>query len=91
MSKRRRFTADFRAKVALEALRGDRTIQKMAARHSEPGEHVEAPSDGRLECDIFDGPTRLGWTTRGRSTIALPAPPQVQLQQQDLLNRILAA
>ena len=33
MSTRRRFTADFKAKVALEALRGDRTIQEIAARH----------------------------------------------------------
>ena len=31
MSKRRRFTADFKAKVALEALRGDKTIQEIAA------------------------------------------------------------
>ncbi len=33
MSKRRRFTADFKAKVALEALRGDKTIQEIAAKH----------------------------------------------------------
>ena len=33
MSKRRRFTADFKAKVALEALRGDKTIQEIAARY----------------------------------------------------------
>ena len=33
MTKRRRFTADFKARVALEALRGDRTIQEIAARH----------------------------------------------------------
>ncbi len=33
MTKRRRFTAEFKAKVALEALRGDRTIQEIAARH----------------------------------------------------------
>ena len=33
MSKRRRFTADFKARVALEALRGDRTIQEISARH----------------------------------------------------------
>ncbi len=33
MTKRRRFTADFKAKVALEALRGDRTIQEIAAKH----------------------------------------------------------
>lgn len=33
MTTRRKFTADFKAKVALEALRGDRTIQEIAARH----------------------------------------------------------
>lgn len=33
MTTRRRFTADFKAKVALEALRGDRTIQEIASRH----------------------------------------------------------
>ena len=33
MSTRRRLTADFKAKVALEALRGDRSIQEIAARH----------------------------------------------------------
>ena len=32
MTTRRRFTADFKAKVALEALRCDRTIQEIAAR-----------------------------------------------------------
>lgn len=31
MRTRRRFTADFKAKVALEALRGDKTIQEIAS------------------------------------------------------------
>lgn len=31
--KRRKFTDHFKAQVALEALRGDRTIQEIAARH----------------------------------------------------------
>ena len=33
MTRRRRFTSDFKAKVALEALRGDQTIQEIASRH----------------------------------------------------------
>jgi len=33
MAKRRKFTDQFKAKVALEALRGDRTIQEIAAKH----------------------------------------------------------
>ena len=33
MTARRRFTAEFKARVALEALRGDKTIQELAAKH----------------------------------------------------------
>ena len=33
MTKRRRFTAEFKARVALDALRGDKTIQQIAAKH----------------------------------------------------------
>ena len=31
--RRRRFTADFKKRVALDALRGDRTVQELAAKH----------------------------------------------------------
>ncbi len=33
MTKRRRFTAEFKARVALDALRGDKPIQEIAVRH----------------------------------------------------------
>lgn len=33
MAKRRRFTAEFKARVAKEALRGDRTVHQISARH----------------------------------------------------------
>lgn len=33
MAKRRKFTDQFKAKVPLEALRGDKTIQEIAAKH----------------------------------------------------------
>ena len=33
MTARRRFTADFKARVALAALRGDKTIQEIATKH----------------------------------------------------------
>lgn len=33
MTTRRRFTAAFKARVALEALRGDRTVQEISSRH----------------------------------------------------------
>ena len=50
MKRRRRFSGDLKAKVALEALRGDRTLQEIgleAPGSSEPGEHMEAASDRR--------------------------------------------
>ena len=34
MSKRKRYTAEFKAKVALEAIRGEHTIAEMASRHA---------------------------------------------------------
>jgi transposase-like protein len=33
MTTRRRFSADFKARVALDALRGDKTIQEIATKH----------------------------------------------------------
>ena len=33
MRRRRRFSGDLKAKVALEALRGDRTLQEIASKH----------------------------------------------------------
>ncbi len=33
MTTRRRFTGDFKARVALEAMRGDKTIQEIASKH----------------------------------------------------------
>ena len=51
MAKRRRFTDRFEAKVPLEALRGDKTIQELrgeASGASEPGERMEA-SGGRRD------------------------------------------
>ena len=33
MTTRRRFTGEFKARVAFEALRGDRTVQEIAAHH----------------------------------------------------------
>jgi len=42
MTTRRRFTAEFKARVALEALRGDRTIQEIAAKHQVHPNQVSA-------------------------------------------------
>ena len=42
MTKRRKFTPEFKAKVALEALRGDRTIQEIATKHQVHPNQVSA-------------------------------------------------
>ena len=34
MAKRRNFTSEFKAKVALEAIKGQRTVSEIAARHN---------------------------------------------------------
>ena len=48
MSARRRFTGEFKAKVAVEALRGDKTIQEIAVRHKvHPNQVSTRGSSGR--------------------------------------------
>ena len=42
MRTRRRFTAEFKARVALEALRGDKTVQEIATKHQVHPSHVSA-------------------------------------------------
>ncbi len=47
MSTRRRFSGDFKVKVALEALRGDKTIQEIATRHKIHPNLAETASDSQ--------------------------------------------
>ena len=42
MSRRRRFSGELKAKIALEALRGDRTLQEIASKHQVHPNHVNA-------------------------------------------------
>ena len=53
--KRRKFTDNFKAQVALEALRGDRTIQEIAARHNVLPTQVSAWKKQAVEgmADVF--------------------------------------
>ena len=44
MTTRRRFTAEFKARVALETLRGDKTVQEIAAKHKVPPNQLTCPS-----------------------------------------------
>ena len=42
MRKRRRFSGELKAKIALEALRGDRTLQEIASKHQVHPNQVSA-------------------------------------------------
>ena len=65
MAKRRKFTEQFKAKVALEALRGDKTIQEIAAKHQVHPNQVSTWKRQAVEgmADVFarggkpEGPT----------------------------------
>ena len=65
MAKRRKFTDQFKAKVALEALRGDKTIQENAAKHQVHPNQVSTWKRQAVEgmADVFahsrkaEGPT----------------------------------
>lgn len=62
MAKRRRFTAGFKAKVALEALRGDKTIQEIAARHKLHPNQISQWKRQAIEGlgDVFSNGSGLG-------------------------------
>ena len=62
MSKRRRFSGELKAKIALEALRGDRTLQEIAARHrvhpNQVGTWKRQAMEGLAEVFSGDGERR---------------------------------
>jgi transposase-like protein len=55
MRKRRRLTAEFKARVALEALRGDKMIQEIASKHQIQPNQVSAWKRRAVEgmSDVF--------------------------------------
>ena len=61
MTTRRRFTSEFKARVALEALRGDKTVQEIASKHKVHPNQVSMwkrqAIDG-LEAVFSNGPDR---------------------------------
>ncbi len=67
MTTRRRFTGEFKAKVALEALRGDKTVHEIATRHKvhpNTGKRLEAAGGGGDEGGILQGSGVEGTTRR---------------------------
>ncbi|MBW3245870.1 transposase [Epibacterium sp. DP7N7-1] len=62
MAKRRNFTDQFKAKVALEALRGDKTVLEIAARHQLHPNQVSTWKRQAIEgmADVFSGGKQAG-------------------------------
>ena len=50
MTNRRRFTAEFKARVALDALRGDQTIQEIAAKRKVHPNQVSSAAAAPVRC-----------------------------------------
>ena len=73
--KRRRFSGEQKAKIALEALRGDRTLQEIAARHRVHPNQVSTWKRQAMEglSEVFSGGggAERG-ITRARSAISTP-------------------
>ena len=57
MAKRRNFSDQFKAKVALEALRGDKTVQEIAAKHQLHPNQVSTWKRQAIDgmADVFSG------------------------------------
>ena len=64
MAKRRNFTDQFKAKVALEALRGDKTVQEIAAKHQLHPNQVSTWKRQAIDgmADVFSGGKQSGPT-----------------------------
>ncbi len=74
--KRRRFTAAFKAKVALAAARGDRTTAELAAKY---GVHTNQVSTWKKQ--LLAGAPELFADRRGR-------PPETSADEQELYEQI---
>jgi transposase-like protein len=75
MTIRRRFSGAFKAKVALDALRGDLTLQELAARHKVHPNQVSAWKRQAIEgmSDVFSGKTSKAASHRADEVHALHA------------------
>ena len=79
MTTRRRFTGEFKAKAVLEALRGDKTIQEIAARHKVHPNQVSTWKQRALEGmrrSSRRGRSGYEGTMRGRSGTCTRRPPR---------------
>ncbi len=69
MTTRRRFTAEFKSKVALEAIRGELTVSELARKHSIHSNLITGWKRQAIEglAGVFDG-SKAGERDQGRET-----------------------
>ena len=74
-TRRRRFTAAFKKRVALEALRGERPVQAIAAKHQVHPNQVSAWKRQAVEGldEVFSGPRSKGRSEHEETIRALHA------------------
>ena len=87
MSTRRRFTGEFKARVALEALRGDKTVQEVASKHKVHPNQVSTWKRQAIEGlgEVFsNGPEREPQDQEGEVR-KLPATIDDMMMERDVL------
>ena len=90
MAKRRTFTADFKAMVVREAMRGERTLRQVAAKH---GVHSNQVSRWKREAterlvELFERVTSAGQDERDAQVRKLRRKAEQLVVERDFLKRV---
>jgi transposase len=87
--KRRRYSADFKAKVALEALRGELTIAQLVAKHGVHQTLINAWKRQAVEgmAAVFSGNAEAAETARGAEVEKLHAKIGELVVERDFLRK----
>ncbi len=87
--KRKRYSADFKAKVALEALRGERTVAELGAKHGRHSTMITAWKKQAVEgmAGVFSGKAEAADTLREGEVEKLHAKIGQLVVERDFLSK----
>lgn len=87
--KRKRYSADFKAKVALEAIRGEMTVAQLAAKHGVHQTMINGWKRQAVEgmAGVFSGKVEAAETARGDEIDQLHAKIGQLVVERDFLRR----
>ena len=90
MAKRRTFTAAFKAMVAREAMRGDRTVRQVAAKHEvHPNQVSQWKREARERlAELFERGTSAGQDERDAQVRKLRRKAEQLVVERDFLKRV---